>query len=512
MSIHGGSVVTGTARRWWFLGLAGALVVVAGGAGFAAGTVVGGGGTQPEDVLPDTVLAYADVDLDPAAGQKVNVVRLLGAFDDVEREYGSEPDLRAVAIDWFVNGSDLDGADVDAWVGDRAGFGLSWDAEHESLTSVAAVQVSDEQAALDDLGRALAPDQVATVDGYVVVTGDLFGEFDALAALDGAVGSRLLPTAQTAAEVVAAGQAAPLAESTRFTSVFDRLDDGLLTAYVDGEGLSAAGEDIAASFGGPGSDVVPDLTDVGLAGAVVRAEPNALEMLTWTSAAPQGDGQAGQLMTSLPDSTLFALEFTGGTELVADRWKKAVADFASGGRSANELERAIADFEADYDVKLPGDLQTLVGDDTVIAVDGDGLLTGIPGIGLLALTDPDAGADLAARLDDQLATLTGGFGVTARGTDDGLVIASTDEYADQLAAGDGDLGADQSFRDALPDAASATNLAWVDLSAVKSFAALAAPELAGMIEPLEALGVTVTPDGGGSLTRARLVFDDSDPS
>ena len=148
----------GRTRRWWVLGPATVLVVVAAGAGFAAGTVVGGGGTQPEDVLPDTVLAYADIDLDPAAEQKVNLIRLLGEFRGVEREYGSEPDLRTLAVDWLVNGSDLEGADVEAWVGDRAGFGLSWDLSTEALTPVAAVQVTDEQEAVADLRRALGPE------------------------------------------------------------------------------------------------------------------------------------------------------------------------------------------------------------------------------------------------------------------------------------------------------------------------------------------------------------------
>ena len=57
---------------------AGAAVVVAAGAGWAVGTYLGGGGTQPEDVMPDTLVAFADVDLDPSAEQKLNLVRLLG--------------------------------------------------------------------------------------------------------------------------------------------------------------------------------------------------------------------------------------------------------------------------------------------------------------------------------------------------------------------------------------------------------------------------------------------------
>ena len=100
-------------RAWVAIGV-GLAVVASAGAGFAAGTVVGGGGTQPEDVLPDTVVAYVDVDLDPAAQQKVNLVRLLGRFPDVEQEYGREPDVRAVVVDWLVEGTELEDADVSA--------------------------------------------------------------------------------------------------------------------------------------------------------------------------------------------------------------------------------------------------------------------------------------------------------------------------------------------------------------------------------------------------------------
>lgn len=514
MSGAGGDDLTGAARRWWVLGLAGVLVVGAAGAGFAVGSVVGGGGTQPEDVLPDTVIAYTDIDLDPAAEQKINVIRLLGQFNDVEREYGPEPDVRAVAVDWLVAGSDLEGADVAAWVGDRAGFGVSWDPATETLTPVAAVQVTDEQEALDDIGRVLEPDQFATSQGYLVVTGDLFNDFEVLDTLEGFSGSEVIG-AQSATEMVDAGQAGSLAQSPSFRSVFDRLDDGLLTAYLDGEGVAAAGEQIAASFGAADTEVSDALVDVaesGLTGAVLRAEPSALEVVAWSSVAPQGDGQTAQLMTSLPGSTLLAVEFTGGAELVADRWQKTFADLTSEGLSAKRLERGLADLEAQYGIKLPADLETLFGDDVVLSVDGEGLLTGIPGIGLLAMTDPATGADLASRIEDQLALLTGGFGVTARGTDDGLVVASTDDYADRLVSGAGDLGAEPLFTEALPDAKTATNLVWVDFSSVKSFAILAAPDSAGLLDPLEAFGLTVVPDQGGSLTRARLVFDEVDPS
>lgn len=493
---------------------AGAAVVASAGAGFAAGSVVGGGGSQPEDVLPDTVVAYVDVDLDPAAQQKVNLVRLLGRFPDVEQEYGREPDIRTVALDWLIEGTELEDADVSAWIGDRIGLGLSWDAEAEALTPVAALQVTDQDEAVADLGRVLDPEQIAVSDGYVVVTGDLLKEFAALDDLDGLVGSEV-PGAQTAAEVVAAGEAASLSQSAAFVDVFDHLDDGLLTTYIDGEGIDAAGEQIADSLGLALPGVTGSLSgaaESGQAGAVLRAEPDALELLAWSSADPENGTAPAQLMSTLPESTLFAVEFTGGSELVADRWAQTIESAEQGALTPGEVERGLAELEAQYGIELPDDFQTLVGEDAVLAVDGEGLLTSVPGIGLRSVTDPAAGTALASQIESALASLTGGFGITARGTADGMVVATTDDYAAQLESGDGALGADPTYREALPDAAGASYLVWVDFAAVSGFVTLAAPESAGFIDPLEAFGATVSPDDGGSLVRARLMFSDASDS
>ena len=45
-----------------------------------------------------------------------------------------------------------------------------------------------------------------------------------------------------------------------------------------------------------------------------------------------------------------------------------------------------------------------------------------------------------------------------------MVVATTEQYADQLEAGDGTLGVDPTYRDALPDAGDASSLVWVDFS------------------------------------------------
>lgn len=482
-------------------------VVAAAGAGFAVGAFVGGGGTQPEDVLPDTLVAFADVDLDPAAEQKLNLVRLLGRFPDVEDAYGEQPDLRRVVIDRLVQGTDLEGARVEDWVGDRVGIGLSWDAENRALTPVAALQATDGDEALADLGRVLDDDQMALADGYVIVSGDLFSEVPL-------VGGDFLPEGEaprfpdsaTAAEIVAAADTAPLAESSTFQDVFDRLDDGIMSMYVDAEALDGAAETLATDLGLDAFD--GSTMGGGQTGAVLRAEPSALELLAWSSVDVSTSSTPAVLAEGLPKSTVLALEVTGGADAVARQWQ-SVLDRVEEAGGTRELERQLAELEAQYGLVVPDDLETLLGDDMVAAVDGGGLLTGVPGIGLRSVTDPASADDLARRLQRVLDPLTGGFGFTAQAVADGMVVATSQQFADRLEAGGGGLGSDPTYREALPDSGEAASLVWVDLATIRSFAQLAAPDASSVIEPLAGFGGTVTPDDGGSRIRLRLVFSDA---
>jgi hypothetical protein len=494
-------------RRLAVIFVAVVAVVAAGGVGFAVGTMVGGGGSQPEDVLPSTVVAYADVDLNPGASQKLNAVRLLGRFPGVQDAYGAEPDIRQVLVQQLTDRTPLDGVDVSDWAGDRLGVALAWDDDAQALTPVLAIQVTDEKAAVDDLTAVLDGDQVASSDGYVVITAGANADvFDS-----STVDDTDLQT-QTAAEIVAAADRSSLSDSPTFTGAFTHLDDGVASLYSDGPGIAAALRGLVSGLGGPmGIDSqLSDLEEAGVTAAVVRAEPDAIELDAWSSSTAASDAATPvSLVSGLPESTLFALEFTGGSSGVSEQWER-FQKAMQGGVASRQLDRALAQLEAQYDIRIPEDLQTLLGDDVLVAVDGEGLLNGIPGAGVRSLTDPAAGADLANRLQHSLALLSGGFGLTAHGTKDGMIVATTDDYARDLETGDGGLGESPSFQRAVPDAATARFVMWLDIAAVSGTLALTAPDAADLIAPLDSFGVSVTPDGDGTQVRARLVFTDDD--
>ncbi len=88
-------------------GVAAAVLI---GAGAFAFVQLSGGGPQPHDVLPDTAVAYARIDLDPSAGQKVAALRLIRKFPDLARELGiknPEQDVRRLIVEEALQDSDV---------------------------------------------------------------------------------------------------------------------------------------------------------------------------------------------------------------------------------------------------------------------------------------------------------------------------------------------------------------------------------------------------------------------
>src|SRR5699024_9074649 len=60
-------------KRILIIGLAAVFVIVLAGAGLAW-KILGGGGPQPQDVMPASVTAFARVDADPSASQKIDLL------------------------------------------------------------------------------------------------------------------------------------------------------------------------------------------------------------------------------------------------------------------------------------------------------------------------------------------------------------------------------------------------------------------------------------------------------
>ncbi len=441
--------------------------VVLGGSGYAVASYVSGGGAQPEEVLPADTLAFAKVDLDPAAGQKMAVASLLEEFPDVGGgEDGGDLKSRLVTPLLEDNpwGLSYDG-DVEPWLGDRMAVAVVPDPGSEAGSApVVVLAVTDEDAMTDRLGAVAGDDFAFAVrDDYV-----LLGETQATV-------DRLAGTEDT------------LAEDDEYTGDLDALD---------GDQIAVAWADLAGVQGLLETTMGPAAADLGgqpLTGRMVlgvHAESDALEVegLTRgadpaTSAAPSGPTE---LVRSLPEDTLVGLSASGLGDAAVEAW-----DAGQGAGLPPEFQEEIAALGLD----LPADLRTVLGSDVAVAVVGD-LTTG-PQFGLRAVTDdPQRAVDVLSGL---FARPEVGIAVTATPVADGYVLASDPALADAL-AGDGGLGDTETFTDAVEDPDSASVIGFVDLGALVDQLAAQGGETAVQAEQfaaLDALGFSAgsTDDG-----------------
>lgn len=142
-------------RKNWVIAIAAALavVVLGGGAVWAVGAF-GGGGTQPNDVLPANSIAYARLDLDPAANQKLALFQLARKFTVTKDSFSGE-DPRKALFDTLNSDGDskVDFAkDVDPWLGSRVGFAAVPSGKEEPDFAVA-IQVKDQELAKGGIAK-----------------------------------------------------------------------------------------------------------------------------------------------------------------------------------------------------------------------------------------------------------------------------------------------------------------------------------------------------------------------
>ena len=154
---------------------AAALVLGVGAGACAVGAALSGGGAQPESVVPASAVFYAEVDLDPSAGQKVDAFRFLRKFPQLKDTFTADGGFGPGFAKLF-DGSDVDYAkDIEPWLGKRYAVALVPGASKDQLRAEAVVQVTDEKAASASLTKpwsarpASRATSVVVRDGYAII-------------------------------------------------------------------------------------------------------------------------------------------------------------------------------------------------------------------------------------------------------------------------------------------------------------------------------------------------------
>jgi hypothetical protein len=442
-------------------------VVVAGGS-VAAYALLSGGGTTLDKKVPADVVAYAEVNLDPPAGQKIAAFRFLKHFPGVQVKEDADTLLDGLLDQIFTDPEDRQKfvQNVQPWLGRHVA--VAADPQGGQAKPVFVAEMKDADAARRGLAALAKEDEFGYVVGDGSVTVAQTQEIAQLAA-DDAAKSALAGNSTYREDVKAVGG-----------------DGGVLTAWsnlaevirlVPREGSAAnlnvdalGSTRIAASL--RFTDTVADLT-----------------MKAFGTTAQTTTGPVGDQVAKLPDDTAVAVGISGGDQAV----RRAYESMQKAGL-ADELDSVLGK----YSLQLPDDLAILIGSQTVLAVSGD---ASSPLVGVLTKTsDPARAKEVAQRLLDEADS---DVKVVQQQTNEGLALANSQDYLTKLVSGQGGLGNNDLYRKALPDAGSSQYLVYVDMQR-----ALALSDAGGLpegVRAVRAVGLAGSSSGSTATVHLRVV-------
>lgn len=486
------------------------------GAGAWAAVSFFGTGAQPAEALPASTIGYASIDLDPSGGQKIEAIKMLRKFPAIEDEIDLDTDddvkeklFSELGLDEECEGLDY-ADDLEPWLGDRAAV-AAVDLGADEPAVVGVLEVTDADAADKGIASLVACGGPEQQGGWVVD-----GDWAVVAESD-----------VVAQDVVDAAAEASLADDEDYGRWTDEVgDSGVFNLYAAPDagqylldsfaGMFGYGADFYEEPGSPGApsaEMQQKLEDFGGLALSVRFADAGLELEVAGDATLAGDAlsdtEAGDdALASLPDDT--ALAFGVG---FVDGWAGSLLDSlaASSGQPVDEL---VAEIESDTGLALPEDAEALLGDSAALAVSSDidpqAYFNGDGGdlpVGVKIHGDAD---EVEAVLDKIRAQLPPGEAELVSETDgDHVAVGLDPDYVAGL-LGEDELGDTDAFGSVADDAEDAAAVLFVNFDAGGWLDALAEgdPELADNLEPLQALGLTVSRDDDVAHAVLRLTTND----
>jgi Protein of unknown function (DUF3352) len=540
----------GDSRKWLLAAVAAAVVVALSVGGVAVVNALGGGGPQPEDVLPANAIAFAKLDLNPSAGQKLAAYQLSRKLPGLRNRVTSEDtSLKESTIGFLFTGdAGLSyPTDVAPWLGDRVGVGVFPDLDADERPEVAiALAVSDKAAAKVALDKAVAnlarkdsATKGSAAKGSAAKGSDTKGsDMNRTAAMGSAVGYAfaddyviLAESNARASALVIAGKAGPLSGSTYTDDVRKLGADQIAVAWVD----------VAAAYNAIPLSVIPEssrtaFTEAGdskTAGRVVtglHADSSFLEVtamgigVTGASAVVNADvGNDAGLIASFPSDALVAVTANGLGKSVGALYTsltKAAGTSAKGtsakGTSAKGTSTSdpagIRSMLSAMGLDSAQKIETLLGAETGIMVGGP--KGGRPQVAMRTRgSNPDVALAVARKAF--AGAPLGGRGLLIRTISNppGIVVGTRsarpgpDLTTSIFNRSGPQLGSTEAFRQVIDKDDKANLVAYVNLKMLLPM--LARDKKSGVdmtsLTPLDALGISAT--GGAEPTvRIRLSF------
>ncbi|HET7684670.1 MAG TPA: DUF3352 domain-containing protein [Marmoricola sp.] len=505
------------------------LALVLGGSAFAAYKLLHSSGAQPAEALPADTFAVVSFDLDPSAGQKVEAIKTLRKFPGFKKEVGldSDDDLREFFVKKLIEEGDCTDVsyarDVEPWLGKRAAFG-GVDLGEDQPAPVIALQVSDTAGA--KAGFAKLVDCAEPGDDFGFTVGEEY-----LIASD---------STEHAKQIAADAAKKSLAADASYQRWTDEVGDaGVVNVYVSegakdlllqamdqfGQGFEQGfrGEMGGELSGMSGSDeesrkmLEDQLKDFEGLAAALRFADGGMELAVVGKGIDgyTGSGKAGAV-GDLPADTAALLALSVPDDIVESTLDQLRATFG------DDVDSGVQEFEAQTGLTVPEDVQALLGDTLSLSLGGKApenlndiaSPADVP-FGLLISGDADRIEEVIAKIEQSTGASLEDMQVVHQQADDKVVLASSEDYADELLEG-GKLGSEDRFTEAVPEAEKAGSVLFVDFNSdwtdavVRTYEADTGDdgkELEENLEPLGALGISSWMDGENSRILLKLTTD-----
>jgi hypothetical protein len=469
-----------------------ALTVLLSGVAYAGYSAIAPHGHDPEEALPASAVAFAKVDLDPSATEKLAVYRLSKRFPKthVKSDRSVRDDLLA---DVFRSaGEDVDyRKDIKPWIGDRAAIGVVPGAAGDAPHPLVAVQFHDKAAATkgvkhlqdvedaDDLYYSFSD-----VDDYVLLS-------DTQEAVDAAARSqRHLSDNGTYRSAIGTLKGDQIVTAwADLGKVFDLLPKDALknNPFFPVEGLKVRGQYVLGAHA-ENDAIEIELHQLGVATGIATLD-----------GMKAGTKPGSDLVQGFPSDSVAAIGMTGLGDALASAYssmRPMIADLGGG-----DVLTSIAD----AGIHLPADLRTVFG--TEVA----GYVAGTQDDPIAVLHVKNAHPSAAKAVLQKGVKLVGEWSHDPAPADfldsvfkpvsDGFVVGFPEEAL--TAKTTSRLGTSEVFRNAVPDAHGAPLIVFVNIGALQDVYDLSDdPDLAKLL----AFGATSRSDGKNSVTRMRLTF------
>lgn len=473
-------------RLPWLLGaLAAVLLLLVGGGGVAAYRLLNGGGTQPDEVIPASAIGFAKLDLNPAAGQKLAAARFLKRIPKYGNGFSTAGDWRKPLFD-ALSGSDAlpptvsFDRDIKPWLGKRLAVALLPGGANTEPDTLIAVQSTNDGQARAGIARFGGGYGISFLKGYAI----------------------LGRSQQLTDQAVSQARAASLSNAPDYHADLAKLGSlGISSGWLD---LAALAE---LAGHGPAAATLPT---TGALAYTVRFTGNTAELVAKVYGQPSSQPQPVTGLPGigeLPASTAIALQTTWLGSRLDQSWQRlnqalAGLDDPDGAGPASALEQ----FQQQFGLNLPGDLDSVLGSGMLVAVDSSGLGGGdVPKLAMRTKTDSAAAL---AVLDKLSANLGDRFPLKYQATANGVIVATDQSYLASLAAPAGDrLGKLASFSAALPELSGSALSAYVNLTAITAELAKQGSSAADLaqLSDFSAIGLTEGVEQGVSTVHIRLV-------